>query len=141
MALLTNVLLVDDDKTTNFLHRSLLSRLGVAERIDVVHDGQQALDLLLAPDPAALVPVLILLDLHMSGLNGIEFLQAYQQLSPAQYANTVVVVVTSSVHPRDMTRLTQLPVDAVITKPLNREKLNELLRSHFQCELPPVADK
>jgi CheY-like chemotaxis protein len=130
------VLLVDDDATTNFLNRSLLTRLGVAERILVAEDGEQALRELsqhCSPFTPS-CPVLILLDVNMPGMNGIEFLEEYQQLPLATQHAIVVVMLTSSLHPRDVQRVEQLSMVAdFISKPLTTEKVQALLQTHFSA--------
>ncbi|GGF12622.1 response regulator [Hymenobacter cavernae] len=128
------VLLVDDDTTTNFLNRSLLTRLGVAERILVAQDGEQALRNLgqycLPPTPSC--PMLILLDVNMPGMNGIEFLEEYQQLPLAAQGAIVIVMLTTSLHPRDVQRVEQLGiVSGFVSKPLTPEKVHGLLHTHF----------
>ncbi|MBX0293089.1 response regulator [Hymenobacter sp. HSC-4F20] len=131
------VLLVDDDTTTNFLNTSLLRRLGVAERIAVALDGEQALRELSAHcvPPTPTCPVLILLDVNMPGMNGIEFLEAYQQLPLAEQRAIVIVMLTSSLHPRDVQRVERLDVvDGFLNKPLTREKVEKLLRTHFPAQ-------
>ncbi|MGI4759327.1 MAG: response regulator [Janthinobacterium lividum] len=128
------VLLVDDDATTNFLNRSLLTRLGVAERILVAEDGEQALRELgqyCSPRTSS-CPALVLLDVNMPGMNGIEFLEEYRQLPLATQNAVVIVMLTSSLHPHDVQRVAQLSVVAdFISKPLTREKVQELWQAHF----------
>jgi CheY-like chemotaxis protein len=131
------VLLVDDDATTNFLNRSLLNRLGVAERILVAEDGEQALRELSehCSPPTASCPVLIFLDVNMPGMNGIEFLEEYRHLPLASQGAIVIVMLTSSLHPRDVQRVEELDVVAdFISKPLNTEKVQRLLQTHFPAE-------
>ena len=67
-------------------------------------------------------PALILLDVNMPVMGGIEFLEAFHPKLPAP--PIVVVILTTSVHPRD---LTQLPHAALIHKHLTREKVASLL--------------
>jgi CheY-like chemotaxis protein len=134
MPKLSSVLLVDDDPTNNFLNERLLKRLAVTEHILVAENGQQALAVIqqasTTPQPA--YPALILLDIQMPVMNGIEFLQAYQLLPLAQRRATTVVVLTTSMDPRDLTRLEALPAAGRITKPLTLEKLDAVLQQHFQ---------
>jgi CheY-like chemotaxis protein len=134
MPKLSSVLLVDDDPTNNFLNERMLKRLAVTERIMVAENGQEALAVFqqasTAPQPN--YPALVLLDIQMPVMNGIEFLQAYQQLPPAQRRATTVVVLTTSMDPRDLTRLNELPAAGRITKPLTAEKLDAVLQQHFQ---------
>jgi CheY-like chemotaxis protein len=71
-----------------------------------------------------------LLDLNMPVMNGWEFLAAYQQLPPAT-PRPLLVLLSSSDHDLVKARTQQLPVDAFLTKPLNREKLLTLLHEQF----------
>ena len=138
MPKLSSVLLVDDDPTNNFLNERLLKRLDVAERILVAENGQQALAVLQqsGSGPQPNYPALILLDIQMPVMNGIEFLQAFQQLPPVQRHATTVVVLTTSMDARDLTRLDELPAAGRLNKPLTQEKLDTALRLHFQRQRP-----
>lgn len=135
MQKLHSVLLVDDDPTNNFLNQRLLKRLDVADQVVVAENGQEALALLQSAgneEPALSFPALILLDIQMPIMNGIEFLQVYQQLPSAQRRNTTVVVLSTSVDARDLSRLNDLPAAARISKPLTPEKLAVVLQLHFE---------
>ncbi len=135
MQKLSSVLLVDDDETSNFLNAHLLKSLGVTDQVLVAHNGREALTLLArhCGAPAATCPALVLLDLHMPVMGGIDFLAAYQPPPPAPAIH--VVVLTSSVHPHDLERLRGLHHLAVLQKPLTRAKINALLQEHFQRHL------
>ncbi|MBO2009770.1 response regulator [Hymenobacter negativus] len=132
MPKLTSVLLVDDDPTNNFLNERLLKRLDVAAHILVAANGQEALTLLQPTASASALPALILLDIQMPIMNGIEFLEAYQQLPPAQRQGTTVVVLTTSMDTRDLMRLDALPAAGRINKPLTPEKIQAVLELHFR---------
>ena len=135
MEKLSNILLVDDDTTNNFLNELLLKRLEVAERITVAEDGTQALDLLAqSPDPGD--PALILLDVNMPGLNGIQFLEAYQQLPEARHKATIIIMLTTTMDARDLGRLEELHIAGLVSKPLTKEKVDNILQLHFRRRLP-----
>jgi CheY-like chemotaxis protein len=128
------VLLVDDDQTTNYLNRLLLEKLAITDHILVARDGREALDLLaqhclpLTPQ----CPRLILLDVNMPGLNGIQFLEAYQQSDLATQKAIVIVMLTTSLHPRDVQRVQQLNiVSGFVSKPLTASKVQAILAEHF----------
>lgn len=133
MPKLPYVLLVDDDPTTNFLNRKLLQRLDVAEHVAVALNGQEALDVLQAQGDQQPTgqPVLVFLDVNMPVMNGIQFLEAYQQLPPARRCPVVVVVLTTSVHARDVRRVEQLSVAGFLSKPLTQQHVEGVLQEHF----------
>ncbi|MGI4735706.1 MAG: response regulator [Janthinobacterium lividum] len=129
-------LLVDDDPTTNYLNRKLLESLAVTEHILVALNGQEAMHVLTTECPVGdgpACPILILLDINMPGMNGFEFLEAFQQLPLARRQSIVIVMLTTSMHPRDMERLAALPVAGFLTKPLSPAKVHEMLRTHFSA--------
>jgi CheY-like chemotaxis protein len=135
MEKLSSILLVDDDSTNNFLNELLLKSLDVTDRLLVAENGSQALDLLVqqaAPEE----PTLILLDVNMPGMNGIQFLEAYQQLPTAQRAATVIIMLTTTMDARDLARLDELSIAGLVSKPLTKEKVNNILQLHFQRQLP-----
>ncbi|RYY21648.1 MAG: response regulator [Cytophagaceae bacterium] len=138
MQKLSSVLLVDDDPTTNFLHEQLLLSLGVTDYCLVAENGADALALLAQnPAPGDACPALVLLDVHMPVMDGIEFLEAYVQPPTPP---PVVIVLTTSVHARDQARMSKLPVVDWVSKPLTREKVEAILQQHFQRQLPPEDD-
>ncbi|OUJ72613.1 response regulator [Hymenobacter crusticola] len=134
MSKLSCILLVDDDQTTNFLNQLLLKKLGIAEQILVAQDGQEALNMLTQPaEPQApTYPALILLDVNMPGMNGIQFLEAYQQMPLSQQQAIVIIMLTTSLHPRDVERVQRLSiVTDFVSKPLTAEKMQAILQNHF----------
>lgn len=131
------VLLVDDDQTTNFLNKLLLTRLGVTEQVQMAANGEEALRLLVQQGNApATCPNLILLDMNMPVLNGLAFLEAYTQLPSVVQEAIVIVMLTTSLHPIDLARAQQLPIAGFLNKPLTAEKVADLLREHFAAGHP-----
>lgn len=131
------VLLVDDDQTTNFLNKLLLTRLGVTEQVLTAANGEEALRILAQQGhEPAICPNLILLDMNMPVLNGLAFLEAYTQLPAAVQRAIVIVMLTTSLHPVDLARAEQLPIAGFLNKPLTEAKVADLLREHFAASQP-----
>ncbi|OGX91683.1 response regulator [Hymenobacter coccineus] len=134
MAAISCTLLVDDDDTTNFLNQTLLRRMAVSDAVLVAGNGQQALDLLHTHCQAATsstCPALILLDMKMPRMNGFEFLQAYAQRPEQENPSVVIIMLTTSLNPLDIAKMQGLPIAGYLTKPLTREKINQVLQEHF----------
>jgi len=133
MPQLASILLVDDDATTNFLHQTLLQRMGVAQHLLVAENGAEALQALhqTCVPVTTSCPSLILLDMKMPVMNGIEFLEAYTQLDRIQRQAIVIVMLTTSLLPRDLERVQQFPIAGILNKPLTKEKVQGLLEQYF----------
>jgi CheY-like chemotaxis protein len=130
---LSSVLLVDDDTTTNFLNELLFKRLALTDHLLVAHNGAEALALLSerSPTPEAGAPALILLDVNMPVMNGLEFLEAFRQLPLARQRASTIVMLTTSLDGRDLARMQELPIAGLVSKPLTADKLRTILQLHF----------
>jgi CheY-like chemotaxis protein len=133
MPKLSSVLLVDDDTTTNFINELLINRLELTNELLVALNGAEALALLSERDhtPGVTAPALILLDINMPVMNGIEFLEAYQQLPLARQQASTIVMLTTSLDGRDLACMQNLPIAGLVSKPLTAEKLHTILELHF----------
>lgn len=128
---------MDDDATTNYLNESLLRSLSVTDQCIIARDGIEALALLenQCVAPTTSCPALILLDVNMPVMNGMEFLEAYQRLPQEHRDAIIIVVLTTSMNSTDLARLDELPIAGLASKPLTKEKVNTILQLHFQRQL------
>ncbi|MGY2134492.1 response regulator [Hymenobacter sp. HD11105] len=138
MQKLSSVLLVDDDPLTNDLNERLLRQLGVAEQYLAATDGAEALATLtqLSAHAQPRSPVLVLLDVKMPGMDGMTFLEAYRQLPAAQQQAVVIVLHTASMSSLDLGRLEELPIAGLVSKPLTKDKMDTILKLHYQRQFP-----
>ena len=113
------VLIADDDPTMRLLASSTLCNAKF--RVILAADGQQALDYLYCrgdfKSRIAENPAVILLDLKLPKVNGLEVLQ--QIRSDERLKLIPVVVLTSSHEEKDMIRSYQLGVNAYVVKPVD----------------------
>lgn len=132
MKSLNCVLLVDDDDVNNFLCERLIKKLGVANKVKKSYNGEEAL-LYLAKNCCSFedgYPDLILLDNNMPEMNGVEFMESFNQIinSNNEGNNKVkIVVLTASENPSDKEKLENLGIDAYLIKPLTEEKIISIL--------------
>ncbi|MBK0391040.1 response regulator [Ramlibacter algicola] len=118
--MLKPILLVEDDKRDLELTLVALERSQLANEVIVVRDGAQALDYLLREgdfrgrDEGN--PAVVLLDLKLPKVNGLEVLQKVRA-TPA-LRSTPVVMLTSSQEESDVVRSYELGVNAYVVKPV-----------------------
>jgi CheY-like chemotaxis protein len=138
MQKLSCALLVDDDQTTNYLNRLLISRLEITDKLLVALNGQEALELVKTHcrDATPDCPALILLDVKMPVMDGFQFLEAFDQLPLPEKDCIIIVMLTTSLHPQDVDRVQRLNIAGFLNKPLTKEKLNDVLKKNFNRHLP-----
>ena len=119
-----NILLADDSSMDVELTLRALQPYQIVNKIDVARDGDEALDYLYCRGPFADRgkgnPILILLDLKMPKVDGIEVLRQIRA-EPALKLIPVVVL-TSSREQQDIVESYALGVNAYIVKPVQFEK-------------------
>ena len=81
-------------------------------------------------------PALILLDLHLPDMHGIDVLNALR--SDPQTADTPIVVVSADANPRQIQRLRAAGAQDYMTKPLKVSEVFRLLDMHGRPETPPA---
>ncbi|MBC7389884.1 MAG: response regulator, partial [Opitutaceae bacterium] len=71
------ILLIDDDHITNYLTQRLLTRLNPSATVRIANNGEEALRIIKeSADSDHITPDLILLDVNMPVMSGIEFMSA-----------------------------------------------------------------
>ena len=121
MSGLGRILLVEDDPKDVELTLTALDEYNLANEVVVVRDGEEALDYLYSrgvyKSRARGNPAVMLLDLKLPRINGLEVLQ---QIKADQALKVIpVVVLTSSREERDMVASYRLGVNAYVVKPVD----------------------
>lgn len=128
------VLLIDDDKPTNFLHTRTIRKSGRVEKVIAVHSAEEGLEYLTTKSGEGDYPKpeMIFLDINMPGMNGWEFLEAYEEVPQEERGGIVVVMLTTSLNPDDLDRAKSIPtVNDFQYKPLSVARIEELIEKHF----------
>lgn len=130
MSGLRPILLVEDDPRDVELTLAALEDLKVANRIVVARDGAEALEHLrreagFAGRPPE-DPVVILLDLKLPKLDGLEVLR--QVKADPRLRSIPVVMLTSSREERDLVDSYRLGVNAYVVKPVDFQQFGEAVR-------------
>lgn len=119
------IVIIEDDPNDAELIIRVLKKHNLANKLIHLKDGAEALDFLLADGSSAkkkvaAPPKVILLDLKLPKLNGIEVLQRLK--SEDRTKNIPVVILTSSREDRDLKDAYNLGVNSYVTKPINFEE-------------------
>lgn len=125
----TRILLVEDDPNDVELIQLALDSYNFVNQIDVVNDGQKALNYLLGDEnnlPTHPLPRLVLLDLKLPKVSGTKVLEAIR--AHPRTRNLVVVVMTSSQEDKDLTNCYSLGTNSYIVKPLDFTQFAEVAR-------------
>lgn len=118
------ILLVEDNPNDVQLTLHALKRYGLTDRVRVVRDGAEALEFLFAP--GAEVPKVVMLDLKLPRVDGIEVLRAVR--ADPRTRTIPVVVLTSSAEERDIAETYGLGANSYIVKPVDFDQFTEAVR-------------
>jgi len=125
-----HILLVEDDDNDAELTKNVLNQFGIINKIIRVSDGEEALDYFYRrnnfqgnEDP---YPAVVLLDLKMPRVNGIEVLQEIK--SNDKLKTIPVIILTSSSEETDLKTCYQLGVNAYVVKPVDIEQFRNAIK-------------
>ena len=142
------ILLVEDDPIDVLLIARGFRKAEVAAKIQVVNDGDQAVEYLSGRNAYAQreqfpLPALVLLDLKLPRKSGIEVLQ-WIRAQPG-LRRIPVVMLTSSKQPIDINRAYDFGVNAYLVKPVSFDMLVEMLKTldtfWLQANEPPLSTR
>ena len=139
------ILLVEDNKADLFLIREAISGANVQADLHVANDGETAVRFIDAADSdeTAPCPALILLDLNLPKISGVEVLQHIRRSHKC--SDSLILIVTSSDSQNDRRATTQLGIDGYFRKPSSYDafcKIGEIVKELLARppETPPSVD-
>jgi two-component system, response regulator len=124
------IFLIDDDEADVELALHALRESKLVNQIHVLRDGEEALDYLFGPGSerrraSGNTPKLILLDLKLPKVDGIEVLRRLKNDPATKFIP--VVILTSSKEERDMVRGYDLGVNSYIQKPVDFDQFRKIV--------------
>ena len=137
---LGHILLVEDNPDDERLTLRALKEHNVTNPVEVALDGQQAIDVLF--DPARALPALVLLDLRLPKVGGLEVLRRLRA-DPARKL-VPVVILTSSQEESDLVQGYSFGANSYIRKPVDFKQFSSAV-SHLSMywlllnEPPPIV--
>ena len=120
------ILIVDDDEGHAILIRENLEAAGLNNRIDHFRDGQAVLDFFAGRPPGAHQTYLVLLDIRMPKVDGIEVLRRLK--SDPELSKLPVIMLTTTDDSREVERCYELGCNVYIQKPVDYDRFAEAIR-------------
>jgi CheY-like chemotaxis protein len=120
------ILIVDDDEGHAILIRENLEAAGLTNRIEHFRDGQAILDYFAQRKPKPHESCLILLDIRMPKIDGIEVLRRMK--ANAELSKIPVIMLTTTDDTREVERCYALGCNVYIQKPVDYDRFAEAIR-------------
>lgn len=117
------ILLVEDNPDDERLTLRALARGNLTNPIVVVRNGEEALRQIFGPDP---LPCVVLLDLKLPKIDGLEVLRQIRQTEATRHLP--VVMLTSSSEERDIIESYNLGANSYVRKPVDIDQFTEAVR-------------
>jgi CheY-like chemotaxis protein len=114
------ILLVEDNPMDVDLTRRAFARRRVINPIEVARDGEEALAYLDKWEAGEPLPVVVLLDINLPKVNGLEILHQFKTSNLCQ--KVPIIVLTTSAEDRDIQTAYKLGANSYIVKPVDFEK-------------------
>ena len=126
-----NILLIEDDPVHVKLVERILKKSGFNNQLTIIRDGEKAFNYLLNPnekfsEEKFICPQLILMDINLPKINGLEILRQIKQSPKLQIIP--VVMLTTSNNRTDLEKCYEYHANSYIIKPLDFEEFNQKIR-------------
>lgn len=127
MTKIKNVLLIDDDYSSNYLHHITIHESDLVENISVFESGITAINYLKQSEK---LPEIIFLDINMPIMNCWGFLEEFEKYWTPQ--DSYVFLLSSSINPDDVIKAQNHPyIKSFIGKPLTIDIFQEIISELF----------
>ena len=133
-----SILVAEDNEINALLARALLTRLG--HRPTIASNGEAAVESWLAARAAGASYDLVLMDVQMPGMDGLEAARCIRAAeAQAGSKRTHMLALTANVQAEDHEAALTAGLDGLLVKPLDRERLREALNATSAGTFDPLA--
>lgn len=127
-----HTVLIDDNKTTNFLNKYLMLKSKRFKSIETFINGKAVLEKF--STDISFKPDLILLDIDMPGISGWELLEKFEKRY-AKKVKTKIFILTSAINQENLNKFkSNYFVPEYLVKPLSIDIIETLYNKHFQVK-------
>jgi two-component system chemotaxis response regulator CheY len=127
------ILIVDDDQFMREMIKQIIHSFGV-DTIEMADAGESGLDLV-----ASFKPDVMLCDIEMSPMSGIELLRRVRRHADAKLRETAVIMLTGHAEMRLVDQARQLRANGYLVKPVSPSQLNARLGAAAAQRSRPAA--
>lgn len=121
-----HILLVEDNIGDVVLAKEAFENTGITDELIVASNGQEALEILNELSNKDILPKLILLDLNMPIINGLEFLGTMRKNDRYKFIPTILLTTSSAEN--DIRQAYNVGANAYLVKPFDNDEFNEMIK-------------
>jgi len=123
-----NFIVIDDSKLDCFIAEKIIKNTGKSETIKSFLQATDALEFIANAPIDDQSHTIILVDIQMPVMNGFEFVEAFEKLSPSVTRNFTIYIISSSINENDLNRVHSfVSVKQFLNKPLTSNNLAILI--------------
>jgi CheY-like chemotaxis protein len=130
-----NILIVEDNATDRYIIEEVVKRSNLADAWAVAANGQEALEYLekavKSDSNGHAIPDIILLDLHMPVMNGVDFMDAFKAKFGTRLHSAIFPFINTGPE-MAMFQKWKTMIMGYIEKPLTTEKIQEVVEKYME---------
>jgi response regulator of citrate/malate metabolism len=120
---MNSILLIDQDIASNYHNERVILNINEFAKVMIASDGKDGISWILQGN----CPDLILMDIKIQVMDGLEFLRVFNEHCFNKKERTVIATLSNATHFEERRKVQKLGVNHHIIKPLTEQKMERLL--------------